>query len=547
MSRPLVWVYTIAGVQLLPLHDLDALTVEDRLADIETLTFTIRANDPKSYAVIPDVLCAYDGRFYRIEELRQYRSGSRALTEVYAEARWMDLGKIVRAGSLSVLGQTAQDGLDDLLAGTGWTGDVDPADVALYSMEDVDASSLALVRRWAGIVGREIEFDTVNRVVTLVESIGQDRGIGFRYGHNLRSVERRYRPPVATRLYAYGANNLDVTGVNPLGTAYIEDFSWYTAQGLTLPQARAAYRKDQVWVDTRYLLALNLYDAAVRRLAALATPTISYELSVADFSTLTGSTSDDVALGDTVRVRDAGFGVDIATRVVRLLRRDLRPQDNEIELDYLQPGLSEVESEDTSRRIDYGELSVLVNTNDAVKSVTGVVVELAAIQFTGAGEATIVTGATVKGTATGTGTVRWSLAIDGVDQAPTFDFAFVAGQVEFSWPTFATGIDASSTKTASWRGRITAGAGTISVAIGEARAWLLIRGAVGIGISNSPNQNVEETLDLSTATGSTIEVAETLLVEMISPLDLTEGETVDATPITVDDEDPGAPPTVTVF
>lgn len=546
MARPLVWVYTLAEVRYLPVHDLDDLTVEDRLGDLETLTFRMRADDAKAFAVLPDRLTSYADRFYRIEELRQFRTGSAPMVEVYCEARWMDLGKVSRAGSFSVLGVSAADGLDDILAGTGWTGAIDPVDVDLYSMEDLDASVLSLVRRWAGIVGREVEWDTETKTVTLVPSIGTDRGVGFRYGHNLREVDRRYRPPVATRLYPFGANDLEVTSVNPTGLQFVEDYSWYTAQGLTLAQAKALYRKDQVWVDTRFLLALNLYDAAVRRLASLAQPVISYELSVADFSKLTSSTADDVELGDTVRVRDASFVIDVATRVVRLRTKPLRPQDNEIELDYLQPGLSEVADPEQSRSIDYGEIAVLVDANALALTVTSVTTILASIQITSTGQATIVAGGTIKGTATGTGTVRWSLAIDGIDEVPTFDFAFTAGQVEMSWPTFATGIDASSTKTITWRGRVVSGSGTIAVAIGEGRGWILTRGAVGIGVNNSPNQSIEETLPLEV-----LDIGETVLVEIQTSggdlLDLDEDESIAYEVLTVDDNDAGAPPTVTLI
>jgi len=544
VARPLVWVYTLSGAKSLPLHELDNLTVEDRLNDIETLTWGIRADDSKAFAVLPDRSVEYAGRFYRIEELRQYRAGAQAMVEVYAEARWMDLGKIIRAGSFAILGKSALVGLTAILDGTGWTGAITPADGGLYSMEDLDASSLSLVRRWAGIVGREISFDTATKTVTLVTAIGQNRGIGFRWGSNIRSVQRRYRPPVATRLYPFGANNLDITGVNPSGLPFVEDYSWYTAQGLSLVQAKSLFRKDQVWVDARYLTAINLFDAANRRLASLAQPVLSYELSVADFSQLTSSTADDVALGDTVRVRDAGFGIDLATRVVRLVARPLRPQDNEIELDYLQPGLSDVENSETSRSIDYGEIAILADSNSAIQTIAASSTVLASIQITSTGATTIVAGGTIKGTATGTGTVRWSLAVDGVDELPTFDFAFIAGQVEFSWPTFATGIDASSTKTITWRGRVISGAGTIAVAIGEARGWILVRGAVGIGVSNSPNQSIEETLVLVE-----LGLSDSVLIELQTAGadldDLTPSETFALVELGLDDTT--APPVVTLI
>ena len=544
MSRPLVWIYSIAGSKRLPIHELAELVVEDRLADLETLIFVIAADDPKAGFVIPDVLAEYDGRIYRIEELRQFREGTRTLTEVYCEARWMDLGKRSRSGTFNALGQTALAGLTAILAGSGWTAAVSPVDAGLYSIEDIDATLLSLTRRWASVVGREIQFDTTTKIVTLVTAIGTDRGIGFRWGHNLRSVERRYRPPVATRLFPFGANNLDITNVNPLVTQYIEDFSWYIAQGLTLVQSRAEYQKDQVWIDTRFLTAINLYDAAIRRLADLAQPTISYELTVADFSKLTGSTADDVELGDTVRVRDADFGIDVSTRVVRLIEKPLRPQENEIELDYLQPGLSEITSPETSRTINYGELAVLVDSNLAVHTIAGTSDVLATVLFTSTGEATILAGATVKGTATGTGTVRWSLAVDGSDTIPTYDFVFAAGQVEMSFPTYQTGLDASSTKTITFRGRVVAGAGTISVAAGEGRLWILSRGAVGVGISNSPNQGIEETAELVT-----VSIADTVLVELQTSAgdlhDLTPGETIATSTLTVDDTT--TPPTVTLI
>lgn len=521
-ARPLVWLYSLAGTRRLPLHTFLELEVEQRLGSDHVLRFTVPADDLKAGYLIPDIEVEYDGVRYRVEELEQSHSGPRSTVSAECEAIWYDLGKRVKAGSFSLLAQTPILGLTTILAGTGWTAAVTPADATTYSMEDLDASVLSLVRRWARIIGREVEFDTVTRTVTLVTSVGVDRGIGFRYGSNLRAVQRRYRPPLATRLYAFGANNLDISNVEPGGLTYVENYDWYTDQGLTLIQAKALYRKDRVEVDNRFLLALNLYDHATRRIASLAQPLISYELTVADLGRLTASTADDAGLGDTVRVRDATFSVDIATRVVRLIRHDLEPERNELELSYLQPGITEAEDAETSRSIDYGDTTLLVDNNEAALTVTGVSTIFAEIQLTSTGEATVAYGATVKGTATGTGTVRWEFQVNGVAAGPTYDFAFVAGQVEFSWPSFATGIDASSTATFSWRGRVVSGAGTIAIAIGEGRAWLLTKGAVGIGVNNSPNAAIEETLALEF-----VGITELVVVDIITPVDLTEGDTLE--------------------
>jgi phage minor structural protein len=519
-ARPLVWLYSLAGVRRVPLHTFLELEVEERLGSEHVLRFTIPADDIKAALLIPDIEVEYDGVRFRVEELEQLHDGPRAIISAECEAVWYDLGKRVRAGSFSALGQTAEAGLTLILSGTGWTGDVDPADADIYSMEDLDASVLSLLRRWARIIGRELTFDTVNRVVTLTDAIGVDLGVGFRYGSNLRAVRRRYRPPLATRLYPFGANNLDIANVEVTGLTYVEDYSWYTAQGLTVTEARAAFRKDRIEVDQRFLRAINLYDHALRRIAALAQPLISYELTVADLGRLTASTADDVAIGDTVRVRDSTFGVDVATRVVRLIRHPLDPERNELELAYLQPGITEAEDAETSRTIDYGEVAFLVDANDAIVTVTGVNTELASIQLTSTGQATIIHGGTFKGTASGTGTIRFEFVVNGVADGPSYDFAFTNGaQVEHSFPSFSSGVDASSTVTVQWRARVISGAGTVALAIGAARGWVLSRGAVGVGVNNSPNPQIEETLALEL-----LELAETVTVELITPVDVIESE-----------------------
>lgn len=521
MTQPaLLWLHTIGGVQVIALRDMDALTIEDRLQDVETLTFSVPGDSDRAPYLIPDTLVRMDARYWRITEVKQSRDAQgESLIEVTAEARWTDLSAKVRAGTTSILGKTITQGLTSILAGTGWTVGSVPAGATLYSLEDIDATVTALLRRWATITGNEVRFDTSARTVSFTAAVGSNNGIGFRYAHNLVTMERRYAPPAVTRLYAFGANNLEITGVNPTALPYIENYSWYTAQGLTLAQAQAQYRKDQIWVDERYLLALNLYDAAVLRLAALSQPRISYECSVLDLYALTGAAISPVAIGDTVRVFDSEFGLDLGTRVVRILHHPNAPWTDEIELSFLQRTLSDADLAVSTRSPDYGALAILVAQNIA-GTVAGTNVLWASITYTVAGVTNIVMGATFKGTATGTGTVRFDI-VDNVTQVgASYDFAFTAGQVEFSWPQFATGL-AEGSHVISWRARVVSGTGTIAIADAECRAWLLSYGAVGVGISTSPNQDIQETLALVYLT-----VTDSVLVEMITPVDLTPSQNV---------------------
>jgi phage minor structural protein len=496
MSRPLVWLYGLNGDRQVPLHDLVKLEVEERLNDLETLRFTIRSDDPKASFVVADQICEYEDRTYRIEEIEEKREGRIALVKVYAEASWMDLGKRSKPDTFTVLAQTSGQGLGLILVDSGWTvGTVDGSS-ALYSMEDRDASILQLVRRWASITGLEVEWDTLNRTVGLRTSIGQDRGVGFRWGYNLLSVERRFRPPIATRLYAFGANNLDIRAANPTGEDYVEDYSWYIGQGLTFTQASDLYRKDQIWVDNRFISPINLYDAALRRIAALAQPLITYELSVAELSRLTASPADDVAIGDIVRVRDRDFNIDLTTRVVRLVKDELEPQRNQVELDYLEPGLADQRTLEagSSRSINYEELVILTDYNDFGQTI-GVSTQVwASIQITITGVSVIVLGGTFVGVGIGEGEITLTATANGERIGGEYRFNFSDGEpFEFSWPTWDE--LPAGTYIVDWRAQVTSGAGGVQTQVQETRGWLLARGAVGIGVAGLADQQIIEEID----------------------------------------------------
>ncbi len=485
----LLWIYNLLGERILPLHELFDLELDRRLGEVDTLTAVIAADDPKADFVIGDTICEHRGRFYRIEEVTEARVGNVVTLLIYAEALWQDLANFTRPGIYSVVAQTPADGLALILnADTGWSVGTVPAIETLYSIEGIDDTVLTLVRDWAAVVGLEVVFDTAALTVSLVDRAGTERGIGFRYGRNLTAIDRRFEAPRATRMYAFGANDLGIEAFNPTGEPFVEDFSWYIAQGLTEEQARALYRKDEVWNDQRFLLGLNLFDAAVERIARRAQPIISYGMSVLDFSALTGV--PEVEIGDDVRVYDAPLGLDIPTRVVRTVRRPLEPERSVVELDYLRPGLDTTSA--SRRSIDYGRLNVLVDSPLTPVTVSTTPLVFASLALTITGRTTVVTGATFVGTANGSGTVTFSMFFGGVQTGPTYSFDFVDGeQVEFSWPSYVADVEEQST-TLDFRAQVTSGAGTIDVPLDAARAWVLATGIYGGGADIGPDRDIVE-------------------------------------------------------
>lgn len=485
-----LWVYNLAEQRAMLLTEVADLRFETQLQGLEEMTFKLPLDHPKVDYLQADLMLEFESKFYVVRDFDDSHPGWR---EIRADARWIRLAWRSRSGPFPVLAKTPLQGLTQILAGTGWSvGTVDDSST-LFSIEDIDATILALLRRWASVTGRELSFNTSTRTVNLLLAVGEDKGVGFRYGHNLRELKRTYKPPQATRLIPFGANNLDITAVNPSGLNYIENYDWYTDQGLSLTDARAKYRKDLTWVREEYLLPVNLYDAAVAYLAQLSQPVIAYSGKVLNLTRLTESDADDFNVGDVVVVDDEVLDVQVETRVVRLVRYPYSPQSDEIELQYLNSGLLEATTEG-SRAINYGELAILVDQNLAAGTVTGSTFVWASIAVTVAGESTIVFGGTFVGTATGSGTITFGLYQDGTPVGVEYSFPFNAATntlVEFSWPTMASGIGDGS-YIFEWRARVSSGSGTVAYTAGSCRGWLLSRGAVGVGVNTNPSQALLE-------------------------------------------------------
>ncbi len=308
---------------------------EERLDEAELLTVEIPADDPKAYLLAADHEITFDGRVFIVGELETVRDGQDVRIRVECPALWYRLGDPTTVGSLVLDDVTPAEGLEQILAATGWTvgtGTVTTSDT--FTMEQQDATPLALIREWAKITGTKVAWDTAGRAVSLVASRGADRGMAFRYRRNLLTVRKRETPPAATVLYPYGALSLSIAGLNG-GVEYLENFDWYTARGLTLEEARTRFTRSRVWADPSFVVDSDLMAAAETLLEQLAAGSASYECSVVDLSELLG-VSQRVDLADVVRVIDDDLGVNVDTVVVRLRRFPLQPWRDEVELGTLQ-------------------------------------------------------------------------------------------------------------------------------------------------------------------------------------------------------------------
>lgn len=404
---------------------------EESFAQSETLYFTIRADDARAALLGEDMEIRWRSRTFFIFEPRKYRgSDGAALIEYECPALWNRLADTKRLGVLELFGLTVQQGLDLILGDVGWTGlvasDVDL--VTTWYLNSNDASVLDLVRKWAKITGTEVDFDTATKTVALRQQIGADRGVGFRYGRNVKTVERRSNPPAVTVLYPYGRDDLNIAAAEPSGLTYLEDFSFYTDRGLTLTEARARYTREEVWVDTSFTTAEDLYAGAVARLAIRASERISFEMTVADLAELTQLSSDVYGLGDSVRVYDGGLGFNVTTRVVRIVRRPLEPWASEVELSYLPPFVPDPSV--GSARTDPGaEWLLFEYSSPSERQIRNGSTILARLNLTTIPSAEWIIGYSLQGVGVGTGslTVQFVDDISGESFWPTWNIAISPG------------------------------------------------------------------------------------------------------------------------
>lgn len=336
---------------------------DERLDDSERLGFTIPANDPKHYLLAVDHEVRWRGRRFYVTEIEDNRAEAATVTSVECNALWYRLADPTYVGSLDLAAVTTAAGLATILDGTGWTVGVQTtAAPELFSMEQQDATRLALVRAWARVTGTLVVFNTDEKTVELVTERGADRGVSFRYRRNLRRIRRRVRPPAATVLYPYGADGLTVAGLNG-GSESIDDFSFYTAQGLTLDEARARFTRSRVWSDSTFIVDADLLAGAQLRLAELAAADVRYEMDVVDLSELTGIT-EAVSVGDTVRVVDEILGANLTTTVVRRRQYPLQPWRDEVELGTLPDVLAT--SARSSRPASSNDWQMFTGDNDGL-------------------------------------------------------------------------------------------------------------------------------------------------------------------------------------
>jgi len=194
------------------------------------LKFNDNINKLKERYLIKLVLGNYT-EWFIINELIDNMNEDNDNKEVHTFSLGYELrDKLIR--DYSVTSYNATQVLTEVLSSSIWTIDYIDADfdIMYRSFNVSNATLLDFVYQIAETFNALVVWDTLNRTISFYKSdnVGIDRGFKINYGKYLKSLNKISSvDEMVTRLKVFGKDELSIQRVNPTGTNYIEDFTYF--------------------------------------------------------------------------------------------------------------------------------------------------------------------------------------------------------------------------------------------------------------------------------------------------------------------------------
>lgn len=222
--------------------------------------------------------------------------------------------------SFSVTDKTIIDSARTVLAGTGWTvGECDITKKRNVGM--VDCNTREVLQNLATAFMCDIAFDTKNKTVSFYEKRGDDKGVYFLSGINLRKLQKTTRSyDFYTRIIPIGADGLTIEEVND-GKKYIDNHQ-YSDKIITY-----------LWKDENYTDKNALKEDAIKKLNDMSKPEKSYSADVIDLAKQKPEyLVMSYGIGDTVTLIDTETNTREEQRIVKITEYLEEPEKNTCEL-----------------------------------------------------------------------------------------------------------------------------------------------------------------------------------------------------------------------
>lgn len=206
------------------------------------------------------------------------------------------------------------------ITGTGWT--IDTSNVTKKrNVGLVKKSALGVINGLCTAFMCEVEYDTINKKISFYEEKGEDKGVYFMSGLNLKKLSKKSSTyDFYTRIIPYGADDLDIKSVNN-NVEYVENYQY------------SSKVRTYIWVDTNYTDAAALMADAQAKLADMSRPEVSYSADVRDLASMNPDYSLlSYVAGDTITLIDGSTGTKEKQRIVKLTEYPNEPDRNTCEL-----------------------------------------------------------------------------------------------------------------------------------------------------------------------------------------------------------------------
>lgn len=218
------------------------------------------------------------------------------------------------------------------LAGTGWRVAECTVDKK-RSMGLQNVTSKVVLQKICTVFMCEMQVDSKAKTVSFKEKFGEDKGVYFLQGLNLRKLTLSGDTyDFYTRIIPVGKDGLKITAVNG-GKEYIDNFQYSKK---IIPY---------IWQDTSYEDASALKEDAVEKLKDLSIPKKSYTVDVRDLAYRSAEYSVlEYNLGDTITLIDRKTGIRDKQRITKIVEYPGDPDKNTCDIANTRETFDEIQS-----------------------------------------------------------------------------------------------------------------------------------------------------------------------------------------------------------
>lgn len=315
-----------------------------KVNEVPELTFKLPAKNPKVQYLLNEFLIDYDNEYYVIKKPTIERSDDGACYYSYTcshlsstlQSNTLYLGEVTPANVISLMKLALAYDEDDVPT-LGWSIGVVEVDTTVVRGMDVsEQSSFSILCTIADMFDGMLKFRSKERKVDLLKldtSLKPKLFLTLR--KNIKGLQISYdSSEMVTRLYCFGAednngNEIDIMSVNPMKKAYIEDYSYFKELGYTdedIANNPELFVKTNIWRDTNYVSAQDLYDDGLKELSRVCKPKIEVSISALDASIIDEyQPALTLNIGDVVIADDTELGIKFRCYVIGKTYNDDEP------------------------------------------------------------------------------------------------------------------------------------------------------------------------------------------------------------------------------